>query len=126
MQANPELSAHNRHGPEQTRTTTAGPLGVLTSPAHAQQQQQRRAKDPVTTLATLTQLVPPPARPTATDWNAVETLLQTPLPTDYKHLLDTYGPGSLVSRLQKVISTAILEGGDAPAPPCPPHHGIGR
>ncbi|MGW6563303.1 Lsr2 family DNA-binding protein [Streptomyces hydrogenans] len=48
----------------------------------------------MTSLATLTQLVPPPARPTPTDWNAVETLLQTPLPTDYKQLVDTYGPGS--------------------------------
>ncbi|GHE28041.1 Lsr2 family DNA-binding protein [Streptomyces hydrogenans] len=48
----------------------------------------------MTSLATLTQLVPPPARPTPTDWNTVETLLQTPLPTDYKQLVDTYGPGS--------------------------------
>ncbi|MGY3847379.1 SMI1/KNR4 family protein [Streptomyces hydrogenans] len=48
----------------------------------------------MTSLATLTQLVPPPAHPTPTDWNAVETFLQAPLPTDYKQLVDTYGPGS--------------------------------
>ncbi|MFD6359677.1 histone-like nucleoid-structuring protein Lsr2 [Streptomyces roseolus] len=48
----------------------------------------------MTSLAALTRLVPPPASPLATDWNAVETLLQVPLPTDYKQLVDAYGPGS--------------------------------
>ncbi|MFJ8133948.1 SMI1/KNR4 family protein [Streptomyces hydrogenans] len=51
-------------------------------------------RNPVISLESLTRLAPPPASPPATDWNAVETLLQMPLPTDYKQLIDTYGPGS--------------------------------
>ncbi|MFJ3099433.1 Lsr2 family DNA-binding protein [Streptomyces hydrogenans] len=48
----------------------------------------------MTSLETLTHLAPPPASPTPTDWNAVETLLRMPLPADYKQLVDAYGPGS--------------------------------
>ncbi|MEU3400829.1 Lsr2 family DNA-binding protein [Streptomyces filamentosus] len=48
----------------------------------------------MTSLEDLTRLVPPPASPPPTDWNAIETLLGTPLPGDYKQLADTYGPGA--------------------------------
>ncbi|MFJ3786847.1 histone-like nucleoid-structuring protein Lsr2 [Streptomyces sp. NPDC090093] len=48
----------------------------------------------MTSLEDLTRLVPPPATPPATDWNAVEALLGTQLPDDYKQLADTYGPGA--------------------------------
>lgn len=48
----------------------------------------------MTSLEILTRLAPPPTSPLLTDWNVVETLLQRPLPTDYKQLVDTYGPGS--------------------------------
>ncbi|MEU3605678.1 histone-like nucleoid-structuring protein Lsr2 [Streptomyces sp. NPDC035033] len=47
----------------------------------------------MTSLEDLTRLVPPPASPPPTDWNVIESLLQTPLPDDYKQLTDTYGPG---------------------------------
>ncbi|GGR41615.1 Lsr2 family DNA-binding protein [Streptomyces roseolus] len=48
----------------------------------------------MTSLEDLTRLVPPPASPPPTDWNAVEALLGTRLPDDYKQLADTYGPGA--------------------------------
>jgi hypothetical protein len=43
-------------------------------------------------LARLTQLLPPSDMPSR-DWGAVEQQLGTPLPDDYKELVDTYGGG---------------------------------
>jgi hypothetical protein len=40
-------------------------------------------------------LVPPPARPVAVDWPAVERRLGTRLPADYRGYVDTYGLGSV-------------------------------
>ncbi|MEU8538945.1 histone-like nucleoid-structuring protein Lsr2 [Streptomyces sp. NPDC048717] len=48
----------------------------------------------MTSLNDLTRIVPPPAASAPTDWIAVESLLGTRLPDDYKRLADTYGPGA--------------------------------
>ncbi|MGW1467206.1 SMI1/KNR4 family protein [Streptomyces sp. NPDC002308] len=41
----------------------------------------------------LTALVDPPAPPRTVDWAAVEEELGTPLPADYRQLVETYGGG---------------------------------
>ncbi|MEU8765018.1 histone-like nucleoid-structuring protein Lsr2 [Streptomyces sp. NPDC048659] len=50
----------------------------------------------MTSIDRLTTLCPPPSPPTTppTDWPAVERQLGMPLPTDYKQIADTYGPGT--------------------------------
>ncbi len=45
------------------------------------------------TVARITELVPPPAPPRPRDWETVEAQLGTPLPEDYKQLVDLYGGG---------------------------------
>ena len=44
-------------------------------------------------LARLVELIPPTATPVSKDWDAVEGRLGTPLPQDYRDLVDTYGGG---------------------------------
>ncbi|AZK92711.1 MULTISPECIES: SMI1/KNR4 family protein [Streptomyces] len=45
-------------------------------------------------VARLTGLVPPPGNPPAApDWDRVEAVLGTPLPDDYKQLIEVYGGG---------------------------------
>ncbi len=41
----------------------------------------------------LTQLIPPPPVPSQKEWGLVENEIMTPLPSDYKELIDTYGGG---------------------------------
>jgi hypothetical protein len=46
-----------------------------------------------TPLDRIAELAPPPASPAPVDWTVVEERLGTPLPRDYKQLVDTYGGG---------------------------------
>ncbi|MFI1815140.1 histone-like nucleoid-structuring protein Lsr2 [Streptomyces sp. NPDC020422] len=50
----------------------------------------------MTSIDRLITTCPPPSPPTTTytDWPAVEQQLGMPLPTDYKQIADTYGPGT--------------------------------
>ncbi|CCB77016.1 protein of unknown function [Streptantibioticus cattleyicolor NRRL 8057 = DSM 46488] len=45
------------------------------------------------TLARLTAMIPPGVTPRPKHWATVEVRLGTPLPRDYKELIDTYGGG---------------------------------
>ncbi|MEU7279771.1 SMI1/KNR4 family protein [Streptomyces sp. NPDC045431] len=44
-------------------------------------------------LARLTALVPPPSTRRSPDWSPVEAALGSPLPDDYKRIIETYGGG---------------------------------
>jgi hypothetical protein len=61
-----------------------------------------------------TTLVPPPGRPPAVDWNAVDRLL----PADYRWLIDTYGPGPIGGSLDLIapgrLSDPLLTAGPLP------------
>lgn len=46
-------------------------------------------------LSRLEELAPPPSRDFTYDWGSVEAELNTALPSDYKSLLQSYGPGTL-------------------------------
>ncbi|MGP4004643.1 Lsr2 family DNA-binding protein [Streptomyces sp. 8N706] len=48
----------------------------------------------MTSLNDLTRLCPPPADTPRVDWTAVEATLGMRLPSDYKQLASTYGPGA--------------------------------
>jgi hypothetical protein len=48
----------------------------------------------MTSIDGLISLCPPPLTAPTTDWPAVEQALSMPLPTDYKQISDTYGPGT--------------------------------
>ncbi|MFI5781243.1 hypothetical protein [Nocardia sp. NPDC051570] len=47
----------------------------------------------MSTLDNLVALVPPPPTAVKFDWKATESALGSPLPDDYKQLIDLYGPG---------------------------------
>lgn len=52
-------------------------------------------------IAELEAVMPPPARPNETSipWGEVEEQLGAPLPKDYKHFIDRYGPGGIANFL---------------------------
>ncbi|MEV4428605.1 hypothetical protein ACN9M0_38065 [Streptomyces sp. R-07] len=47
----------------------------------------------MTAFDALVRLCPPPADPSPVDWAQAERALGSPLPTDYKRLVDAYGDG---------------------------------
>ena len=48
----------------------------------------------MTSIDRLTSLCSPPPTAPSTDWPSIEQSLGMPLPTDYKQIADTYGPGA--------------------------------
>ncbi len=70
----------------------------------------------MTSLHSLTRLAPPPGSPRPTDWDAVESLLRRPLPTDYKQLVDIYGPGSFCGFLHLYTPRGNREAVDLTGP----------
>lgn len=56
-------------------------------------------------LARLTELVPPPLSPAATDWDEAERVYRSPFPQGFRRMLETYGPGIFNRQLELFVVT---------------------